>query len=179
MNPEQRFEENKQLVYYVFMRRFSSNSKNNLYKEDLIQEGMFALWRSCLNFKEEYNFAFTTYAVLSVYHAMLSYITRKMNKQPYTIPIESVVAEDKDGNELSLSATLSVPDEYSEKDTLDVISKTLEDFPDCYKPIIEKVMQGYTQNEIGDMLNISQVKVSRSLKKFKEKFQKHMEDVLQ
>lgn len=102
-----------------------------------------------------------------------------MNKQPYTIPIESVVAEDKDGNELSLSATLSVPDEYSEKDTLDVISKTLEDFPDYYKPIIEKVMQGYTQNEIGNMLNISQVKVSRSLKKFKDKFQKHMEDVLQ
>lgn len=179
MNPEQRFEENKRLVYYVFMRRFSSSSKNNQCKEDLIQEGMFALWRACLNFKEEYNFTFSTYAVLSIYNGMLSYTTRKMNKQPVAIPIESIIAEDKEGNEMSLMDTLSVPDEYSKKDTLDVISKTLEDFPDYYKPLIEKVIQGYTQNEIGALLNIPQSRVSRSLKKFKEEFQKHMEDVLQ
>lgn len=179
MNPEQRFNKNKNLVYYVFQRRFSSNSKNNRCKEDLIQEGMLALWKACLSFDEKRNINFSTYAVLLIYHEMLSFITRKLNKQPCVIPIESVVAEDKDGNELCLLDTLISPDEYSEKDTIDVINSTLENFPEYYKDLIEKTIAGYSQTEIGNTLGMSQVQVSRKLKKFKKIFKKHMEDISQ
>ena len=179
MSPEQRFNENKNLVYYVFHRKFSSNSKNNQYKEDLIQEGMFALWKACLNFDEKRNINFSTYAVLLIYHAMLSFITRKLNKQPCVIPIESVVAEDKDGNELFLLDTLISTDEYSAKDTIDVINKTLDNFPGYYKDLVEKVIAGYNQTEIGNTLGMSQVQISRKLKKFKENLKKHMEDISQ
>lgn len=172
---EQQFEKNKNLVYYVYYHRFSSNSKNNLYKEDIIQEGMLALWKACLNFNEKRNANFSTYAVLVIYHSMLSFVTRKLNKHYNTVSIESVVAEDKDGNELCLCDTLISPDAYSEKDMIAVINKILESFPTCYKDIVEKIIKGYTQNEIGNILNMSQAQVSRKLKKFKEKF---MEDIL-
>lgn len=68
MKPIERFESNKGLVIFCVnrLKNIYSTDRMLLEDDDVIQMGFIGLWKACVNFKEEYNLKFSTYAVPSI-----------------------------------------------------------------------------------------------------------------
>lgn len=161
MDPYVRFDENLSLVKFVYNRKFYFYSN---HQEDLLQEGYMALWKSCQSFDENQGIQFCTYAYTSIYRSMLNYVQRTIHKHNSVISLNSVVSEDDEGNVLYLEDTLSEnPDNLVKY----AIQEALLKISGRDKSIIEKLLEGYTQDQISKHLAISQASVSRCLQKFK------------
>lgn len=63
--PEELFEANKGLPYHI-AKRYKVPEED---RDDMIQEGMLALWRACLGYKPNDNNTFGTYAGKAIMHA--------------------------------------------------------------------------------------------------------------
>jgi RNA polymerase sigma factor (sigma-70 family) len=161
MDPQALFDRNMSLVPFIYSKKFYEYTD---HKEDLIQEGYMALWRSCLNFDELKGFKFSTYACTSIYRKMLEYTQLNIQKHSGVVSIDSVIAEDGEGNELYIKDTLS---NNREDFNRYAIQEALLRVSERDRSIVCKLMEGYTQNQIAEMHNISQASVSRCLHKFR------------
>lgn len=70
MNSEELFNNNQNLVYEVYRRKYGSYTPE---KEELIQEGLLALWVASTSYKPEIA-KFSTYAFMKIDCAMAKYI---------------------------------------------------------------------------------------------------------
>lgn len=161
MESKKRFEDNYPLVLHMYKRSFTEFSA---YAEDLIQEGSLALWRACTNYKENQETQFSTYACVCIKRAMLNYVNRFIKKSSHTVSFDSVVAEDGEGRELYLSDIIG-----SEDDPTDMcfIEDCILKLPQLKQSIIHKLIDGYTQVEIANLLHVSQSYVCRCLNQFR------------
>lgn len=164
---EKRFADNVALVGFVFHQKFNSYTS---WQDDLIQEGLLALWKSCLNYEDSKGVSFGTYAYVAIYKSMLTYVNRYVDKHCVVTSLDDVISTTTTGEELRLMDVVPVVDDevdvfYHLKECLRTMS--LED-----QYIIEKTMQGYTQKEIATQLGIAQSSVCRSLHKFKAVLEK-------
>lgn len=67
------FTKNIKLVYLVYNKNFY---KFTIFKEDLCQEGLIALWKICKK-KDDIKVKFSAYATKAIYLSMLKYLQRK------------------------------------------------------------------------------------------------------
>jgi RNA polymerase sigma factor (sigma-70 family) len=171
MTPEQRFEENMCLVGFVYQRKFHEYSA---YQEDLIQEGFLGLWKACLNFDESRGIQFSTYAYTAIERTMMAYIDKFILKHSSVVSLNSVIAEDSEGNQVYLCDSLGTEEDHSIKYA---IQDSLSKMSQKDQSILYKLMDGLTQDCIAKACHTSQPTVSRCLAKFRKILSKEMEEI--
>lgn len=159
---KKRFEENSSLVGYIYHRNFSEYST---YQEDLFQEGYMGLWKACVTFDETKSVQFSTYACTCIKRTMLTYIQRFILKHTNNISFDSIVSEDGEGRQLYLSDVIGLDDDPTERCFVD---DCIQKLPELKKTIIQKLIEGYTQDEVAELLHISQTSVCRCLNQFRK-----------
>lgn len=169
MTPQERFEQNRSLVGYVYQRHFLSYENE---REDLISEGTLALWKACNNFDETRECKFSTYACVSIKNQMIQYIHNFISKYANLISLDDVVSDDGEGHTLCMHETLAAKPE--DKEIKYTIEMCLKKMTNLQKRIIHKIMLGYTQYEIAFQEGISQPTVSRCLTRFKKLYEEEI-----
>lgn len=70
MSPDELFESNKKLVFFVVNRMISNNSNNNevsiIDRDDMEQMGMIGLWKASEKFDQSLGYTFSTYAIPAI-----------------------------------------------------------------------------------------------------------------
>mgnify|MGYP001260929492 CR=1 FL=1 len=95
MTPEQLFEKNQRLAYWVIGKKF-----NNIADDpDTLQEAMIALWAACRGFKPDMGYQFSTYAARIVYNRINNLRVYAERKYP---PCDSLDRPAERGGETSL-----------------------------------------------------------------------------
>ena len=79
------FEQNIKLAYKVSSKFVAFASKRSIYKEDLEQAALLALWKQCLSY-DSTEYAFTTIAYRNIKRDVVRYINSKYN---YLVPVKN------------------------------------------------------------------------------------------
>lgn len=174
---EKRFESNTGLVGHV-MKSF--NIRRNQY-DDIRHEGMIGLWKACVSFDDSRGIKFATYAVPCIRNQIGMFL-RKQKKTALDVSMQHVLNTDSDGNELTVEDTIA--DDRASSFTQDVlaresISELISIILNCGEPrkrlITLLKIAGKTQQEMADLLGISQSYVSRLEIKYMRSLQKDIE----
>lgn len=157
---------NENLIYHIIKRNFHWLE----HDEDAIQcarIGMFKAWKT---FDPDKGYAFATYATKVMLNEVRMYMRRngKFSKNE-VCHLEDILAEDNDGKVVTLGDRIPCP-RSSEMYNCEVDYKKIEsELSDRDKAIIHYLDLGYTQNDIGEVLGISQSYASRLIKHLKRK----------
>ena len=229
MNPNERFEVSKGLVYFAVNRLTNTYSAslsiNTLEKEDAIQLGYIGLWKACQKFDESKGFKFSTYAIPAITGEIIntyreSFGTIKMPRR-CKIAAKKISQRTREGGATPTIKEIQEEFEFSQEDariTLEItelrvlsadapivsgktnrdlfLSDIVED-PNAFfeeaiirsdelrerialldereRKIFALMFNGKTQAEIGKVIGLSQVQVSRIYKKALEKIRKYNE----
>lgn len=155
---EQLLKDNEGLVHYIVRSRF--NNTNYEY-EDLVQVGLMGLLKGIRTFNESKS-KFSTYVSVCIKNEILMLVKRK---SPKSISLETEIRGYS--NEVFTLNDI-VADKDSEKFTEDLENKALVEnllktASDRDKLLIELVLDGKTQQEIGSILGVSQSIISRRI----------------
>ena len=148
------FDSNTRLVYHVYKVKMDSFAYNARYKEDLIQEGMLALWRCCTRFDPSKGIEFCTYAFRSIYLGMMRK-AHKLTEQEKYITLVDVIPEQP----------YSPEDEDNHRILLNLISKEDPRTQD----VIRQYLDGVPQVDIARQYQVTQSYISRTIKRFAQK----------
>lgn len=162
MDPNIRFNENTSLVPFIYHKHFYAYSE---HMDDLFQEGYAALWKSCTNFDESRGLQFSTYACTAIYRRMYGYVKKVIQKHFFVLSLDGVIAEDGEGNEVYLKDV--IPKEQDDSIRY-AIQESLQHIPSKDQDIICRIMEGYTQEKIAEIMHVSQSYVSRCLQRFRK-----------
>lgn len=175
-------EHNLRLVVYI-AKRFEN--KNDSI-EDLISIGTMGLVKAISTFKPERNIKLATYASRCIENEILMYI-RKM-KSKCELSLDEPLNTDWDGNELLLSDVLgtgedNVLEEIEKREEKENVRRAMRSLPARERRIIELRYgffdgREYTQNEVAEMMGISQSYISRLEKRIIEKLRREMVNFL-
>lgn len=164
------FNQYKNVVYKIYNDRFTRIPSNEHIKDDIIQEGLIALWKACQNYDESRGIKFITYAYKGVYNSMMCYASRHHKRERCIVSIEMSIREDRDGSVMTYSDIIASSDNSIEDYEInDIINQVISTMDDTAKIVCNKIREGYSQREIAVMLNTTQPQVSRVLKKLKSK----------
>lgn len=197
MTAEELFKKNERIVGWCFKKYI--NDYKSIYYEDIIQEGMLALWKCAKNFDESRGNAFSTYAVPFVSGAMRQYYKTKCNvirlpriafgdRPDIRAKLTNVLSldmsiEQKDGSTTNIGDLIpGKPDTY-EYLTDDVIDSFLETIPNTRdRGMMEEHYYSYvygvkiTQKELADKYNISQSYCARLIVQYNKLFAEFLKD---
>ena len=178
---KQLIEHNLRLVVYL-ARKFENTG---ICVEDLISIGTIGLIKGINTFNPEKKIKLATYASRCIENEILMYL-RRNNKVKLEVSIDEPLNVDWDGNELLLSDILGTDEDIIYKDLEHEVDKKLLTramtiLTDREKMIIElrfginqKEGKEKTQNEVADMLGISQSYISRLEKKIIKRLKREM-----
>ena len=202
VTPDELFHKNKALVGYCYNKFIQNQLLQD--KEDIIQQGMLALWIVANKYDSSNGTTFTSYAVPYIKGYMKSYVHDKLNtiKIPRTAfesgdidliynlsNIESLDAQiqfDNDSEAFTLLDTISAPaDDYPglTKDLVDRFLATIENNRD--KSILKSYYYGIIQNNIpnkrklSELHGISYQTVLNIIYKYNEKFKHYLKDCIE
>ena len=195
MTPKELFNANTKLVYYIFNKCFKDKTLA-CYHDDLIQEGLLALWQACLSYKPDYKTNLSTYAFPCIHGRM----NRFYKEKTFVIRIPRYMWEDYDFSKLttvSLNELVSDDggDEFvdflagKEADYVEITELLLEEFLKTIKnkkhrDIVEEYFYGAlffespSQVNLANKYKLAPNTVSLILKRYKKQFAKFMEDNL-
>jgi RNA polymerase sporulation-specific sigma factor len=149
----------------------STFSNTNISFDDRMSIGEIYLMKAIDSFEIERGIeALSTYLGLSIKRGILQEL-RSLKKHKNTISIETPIGIDRDGNELLLKDVLGSNQEDIFNDAIsdikrEDIKKALERLPDKYfKVITLRYLNGLTQKETGEILNLSRTTISKREKK--------------
>lgn len=120
-----------------------------LEEEDLVQEGMLALWKAVRSYKSNNGAKFETYASVVIYNRIVDIIrTHKELLTGGPDPIPQVPGPDGEKAEL-----------------LKILHEVLDVCNDFEKAIFNAYFQGYSYQEICEIFEISKKKVDNTIQK--------------
>ena len=170
-------ERNLRLVVYI-AKKFENTGVG---LEDLISIGTIGLMKAINTFNADKKIKLATYASRCIENEILMYL-RRSNKLKGEISIDEPLNQDGDGNELLLSDILGTDSDITSRRIEDEVDKSL--LRDSIKKLsnrernIMELRFGFisgkekTQQEVADMLGISQSYISRLEKKIINKMKK-------
>lgn len=168
------FESNTGLVYAVFNETYQECRR---FEDDLIQEGMIALWRACQDYKDGGTAAFSTFATIYIRNAMGMFMRTENRHTVHVTSIENPVCPDVPEvtyiNTTPVEEPVSLPDTISTNEVLDFI----QDKPQ-YRIVMMK-MVGYTQSEIAQELGVTPCSISEQLRGLYQEIREHFEETPQ
>lgn len=165
--------DNTGLVYHQ-LHKF-----NLAYNEDAISYAMEALWKAASTYDESRNCKFSTYASTCIYNGIMMYLRVSSKEQLLdTVSLEAELNEDG----LTYVDLIAGADDI-ELEQFSAINKAINraianTHNEKHKEVVIKWIESNfeaTQNELAEMLDISQAQVSRILSIFKNKLKKELE----
>lgn len=172
MTNEEIFNDNVNIAYKI-ANRYMTNYYEEM--EDIRQIALMELWR-CVESWDHVH-ALTTYAYLCIPNKINMYL-RHVRKHNKNISINTVVYSDGDGNDQTILDLIEDPD--------DCIFRLLDDinadgvlnnicFTEKEKQVINLRMEGFNQAQVGEIMNLSQVQISRIQTKIKNKISEYID----
>lgn len=171
-------EHNLRLVVYI-AKKFETKGAGI---EDLVSIGTIGLIKAIQTFKPEKNIKLATYASRCIENEILMYI-RKVNAR-HEVSLDEPLNTDWDGNELLLSDILGSRDddfmyEIEKREERESVRRAVQKLEARERRIIELRYgfcgdREYTQNEVAEMLGISQSYISRLEKRIIEKLRREI-----
>ena len=175
-------ERNLRLV--AFIARRYENSGVGI--EDLISIGTLGLIKAVGTFRSDKNIKLATYASRCIENEILMHLRKISGRQE--VSIDEPLNTDWDGNELLLSDVLgndeeSVIHELEEAEERVALRRAVAGLPDRERFIIElrfglNARREMTQNEVAELLGISQSYISRLEKKIMKQLKKEMSSLV-
>lgn len=169
---EKLFNAYQSLVHRVYNDKFKQYESNYIIADDLLQEGMIALWKACLNFDPERGVKFVTYAYTGIYQAMLCYAQRQFAKSQNNVSLSAVICKtDKIADDKTVTYSDIIPSEQFSSGFCELtcaISQMLEAQDDFSRSVFKYAFFGYTQQEIANMFQTSQATISRILRRIRK-----------
>ena len=174
-------ERNLRLVVYI-AKKFDNTGVG---VEDLISIGTIGLIKAINTFVSDKKIKLATYASRCIENEILMYL-RRTNKTKMEVSIDEPLNVDWDGNELLLSDILGTDEDVIYRDIEDevdrkMLKKALAVLTPRERMIIELRFglnsdsgEELTQNEVADMLGISQSYISRLEKKIIKRLKREM-----
>jgi RNA polymerase sporulation-specific sigma factor len=156
-------EGNLRLVMYC-ARKFENTG---ILLEDLASIGMIGLMKAIDTFKVDKLIKFATYAARCINNEILMAL-RKQKKINATASLEDVIANDWDGNELTLIDVVPDPgvphfsEAFVRNDNLRLIKEAMDELNDQERQAVTlRLLEGLTQKQAARIMGISQSYVSR------------------
>ena len=144
--------------------------------EDIIQEGMIGLYKAIMNYSNDKNASFKTFASTCIKNQIQSAIrvaSSEKNKVLSTAMSfqEQNTDEDDEEMEIMLPSTMPSPDDKvlekeNVKEIFEVIKKSLSDLE---QKVLVLYLKGYNYNEISERMNISKKSIDNALSRIKNK----------
>ncbi len=175
------FDDNINLVYHISKKFYNKLDNSNFSIDDIHQIGFIALFKACKLYDEDKNIKFSTYACRAIYNDIVCELTR--NNGLLRIPRDMFTAGER-ATLVSLDYKVEGKD-GSISELYEIIEGTYDSFDDvefkiifnevvgrCNEkmlPIIRYTMDGYTQDEIANMIGVTQSSVSKYIRSFKRK----------
>lgn len=192
MTPKELFDANTKLVYYIFNKYFKDKTLA-CYYDDLIQEGLLALWRACLSYKLDYETAFSTYAFPSIKGRM----TRFYRERTFGVKIPRDMWDNGDFSGLTVVSLNNSINDDKEDEFVDLLADKETDYVEITELLLEEflstikdkkhrdVMEEYfygalffespSQVDLANKYKLSQGTVSKIVRKYKKQFAEFME----
>ena len=175
-------EHNLRLVVYI-AKKFE-NTATDL--DDLTSVGSIGLIKAINTFNTQKNIKLATYASRCIENEILMYL-RKVSKQKNELSLDKTLSLDSEGNELVLSDIIGVDaDEayYSVESQFEnqMVYQVLNSLDEKEKSIMKMRFglmgeEEKTQEEVAEILNISQSYISRIEKKILHKMKKYINQI--
>lgn len=146
----QLFDDNVKLVYYIVSRKYSTYNFD--IREDLVQEGLLALYKASQHFDDSRNTKFVTLAYKYIHTACRNYLTKNR---------KNTCVRTKDD--------LSYIEDTSETCSLDDFKILLDD---KHFRVLEMRTQGYTDADIAKKIKYSKEYIRQMRKNIGEKCKK-------
>ena len=173
-------EHNLRLVVYI-AKKFDNTGVG---VEDLISIGTIGLIKAINTFNPAKNIKLATYASRCIENEILMYL-RRNNKTRMEVSIDEPLNVDWDGNELLLSDILGTDEDIIYRDIeteveKNLLKKAVEKLSERERTIVELRFglnargKELTQNEVADLLGISQSYISRLEKKIMKRLKKEI-----
>ncbi len=139
--------------------------------DDLIGEGIVGLVRAAKTYDPRRGCQFSTYAYPFIKGYIYQFIKRERRHNPDKVSME--VIEFEDDNPIKLEQQLGDSGDWDQQVRNKIFLKEVFDYVERRFGVTERLMlewyaKGLTQTEIGNRLGITQVQVSRSLKKIRD-----------
>lgn len=169
-------EENMNLVGFIINTNYK-NIKHIIHKlgliEDFYQEGCIGLFTAAKSFDESKGFKFSTFGSKCIDCSLSKFLTRYIYKHYKRNNIS--IDQNKsiyEGTEFTILNEFPIYDKYGTDlhDIKEFIKQT--DIKDIDK-ILDLSMNGLTQKEIGELIGIRQVEVSRRMKRLTFEYRIH------
>jgi len=154
-------------------------------KKELVSIGNVGLMKAIIAFDTSKKVEFSTYAIRCIDNEILGFI-RKYKKYMSDDSLDRTIDFCKNGNDVKIKDTISndtdIVEEYMETETHLIIRQIIDELPDYDRNIIILHFGFYnnrihTQQEIANMLHISQAHVSRLIKKIITQIGKKLEEI--
>lgn len=171
MTNEEIFNNNVNIAYKI-----ANRYRINYYKEieDIRQIALMELWRCIVNWDHVH--ALTTYAYLCIPNKINMYL-RYVRKHEKNISIDTVVYSDRDGNDQTILDLIEDPDDcifrlldnINAEGVLDNIYLTEKE-----RQVMDLRIEGFSQEQVGEIMNLSQAQISRIQMEIKKKISKYI-----
>lgn len=162
---------NDRLCYYIAQRYESTK----IPRDDLASMCRIGLIKAYNSFKPDKKVKFATYATRIMHNEILIYL-RRTKKFKNNISINQPLNVDSDGNELTVEDIYAAPEPDYTFDDYETAKKVIKIFnanaKEKYKQVFQlRIIEGKTQLETGEILEISQSYVARMTMAVKEMLQ--------
>ena len=150
------------------------NIKNSYDYQDYFQEGTIGLIKAVKHFNSDSSFSFSTYAYKCIKNEICKY-AKKESKYSNLISLNQIIYDDVESGDLIIDGAKDILDIVIENETNEELNSIVNEYlNDIEKKIVDMYYFNNTnQNDIANLLNIKQYKVSRInfrlLKKLKDK----------
>lgn len=171
MTNEEIFNNNVNIAYKI-ANRYATNYYEEI--EDIQQIALMELWRCVVNW--DHIHALTTYAYICISNKINMYL-RHIRKHKKDISIDTVIHSNGNGNNQTILDLIEDPD--------DCIFRLLDDInaegvlnniylTEKEKQVINLRMEGFSQAQIGVIINLSQAQISRIKTGIKKKISEYI-----
>lgn len=171
MTNEEIFNNNVNIAYKI-ANRYATNYYEEI--EDIQQIALMELWRCVENWDHVH--ALTTYAYICIPNKINMYL-RHVRKHEKDISIDTVIHSDGNGNNHTILDLIEDPD--------DCIFRLLDDInaegvlnniylTEKEKQVIYLRMEGFSQAQVGIIINLSQAQISRIKMRIKKKISEYI-----
>lgn len=164
--PEELFEKNQKLVYSILWRKFPTFAKD----EDIRQEAMLGLWKACLSWDPSKS-KFSTYSTRCILNQIYMYFRKQapLNQQiSLNTPITGTT-------QITLADMLEEPIPSIREEKI-ALKELFDGLSPREAQLIQAKLDGKTQAEIGDLLDIAQPTCSKILARIKVRYERNIQE---
>ena len=143
---------------YSLANKYRNRIHDLIDYEDTKSVALLGLVKAANTYKIELNNQFSTYAYTVIRNELVLFIRDNL-KNNRIVSLDNLIINDIPYLELQASSD-NVEIEFIEKQNATELNNYINALPEKYKIVIKLIKQGYTQQYIADLYNISQPKVN-------------------